>query len=111
MISTLIAAGGRFGRMHDGDFHPFLGLLSMVALGAIVGLVVLLVMRRRPVAPPPPSAPFVGTAPGAVAVSPTAGAEAILAERLARGEIDTDDYRTRLDALRGTSTPSAPPAG
>ena len=28
----------------------------------------------------------------------------ILAERLARGEIDTDDYRQRLDALRQPPT-------
>lgn len=110
MISTLIAAGGRFGRMHDRGFHPFLGLLSMVALGALVGLVVWLVIRRRPVAPPP-SAPFVAATPGSVAVSPTAAAEAILAERLARGEIDTDDYRARLDALRGAGVSAAPPAG
>lgn len=30
-------------------------------------------------------------------------AEDVLAERLARGEIEPDDYRTRLDALRNTS--------
>jgi len=29
------------------------------------------------------------------------GAEAVLAERFARGEIDEADYRTRRDALRG----------
>jgi putative membrane protein len=28
----------------------------------------------------------------------------ILAERLARGEIEPDDYRRRLDALNGTTT-------
>jgi putative membrane protein len=34
--------------------------------------------------------------------SPRHGAaEQILAERLARGEIDDDEYRSRLDALRG----------
>ncbi|HYN32176.1 MAG TPA: SHOCT domain-containing protein [Ilumatobacteraceae bacterium] len=31
-------------------------------------------------------------------------AQEILAERLARGEIDTDDYRQRLDALRQPPT-------
>ncbi|GDY30964.1 hypothetical protein GTS_25970 [Gandjariella thermophila] len=40
-------------------------------------------------------------------VAPQAGgasrpAEDILAERFARGEIDEDEYRRRLDALRGT---------
>jgi putative membrane protein len=32
---------------------------------------------------------------------PTPTAEAILAERLARGEIDPKEYRERLDALHG----------
>jgi putative membrane protein len=31
------------------------------------------------------------------------GPERILAERLARGEIDTEEYQGRLDALRATS--------
>ena len=34
--------------------------------------------------------------------------EAILGERLARGEIDPEEYRERLDALQGT--PPGPPA-
>ena len=33
--------------------------------------------------------------------NPLAGAEAILAERLARGEIGPDDYRASVAALRG----------
>ncbi len=33
--------------------------------------------------------------------SPRSSAEDVLAERLARGEIDTDEYRQRLTALRG----------
>ncbi|GAA2752532.1 SHOCT domain-containing protein [Kitasatospora cinereorecta] len=37
------------------------------------------------------------------------GAEQTLAERLARGEIDVDDYHARLAALRATGPP--PPAG
>lgn len=35
----------------------------------------------------------------------TASAEQILADRLARGEIDTDDYRARLGALTSRSQP------
>ena len=35
-----------------------------------------------------------------LATSPPWSAEQILAERLARGEIDTQDYRQRLDTLR-----------
>lgn len=37
--------------------------------------------------------------------------EQILAERFARGEIDEDEYRRRLDALRGSREPSAAGAG
>ena len=33
------------------------------------------------------------------------GAERILAERLARGEIDVDEYEHRLAALQGSSEP------
>jgi putative membrane protein len=37
------------------------------------------------------------------------GAEQLLAERLARGEIDVDEYRQRLDALRASQPPPPPP--
>jgi putative membrane protein len=33
----------------------------------------------------------------------TAGAEQILAERMARGEIDTEEYQARLEALKDRS--------
>jgi putative membrane protein len=95
MTHALIAEGGRqFGRMHGNGFHPLLGLLCMVALGAAIGLGVWVVVRRRP-------APVAPAAVAPAAPSPTAAAEAILAERLARGEIAPDDYRTHLAALRG----------
>jgi putative membrane protein len=35
------------------------------------------------------------------ASAPARGARDVLDERYARGEIDTDEYRTRRDALRG----------
>jgi putative membrane protein len=50
-------------------------------------------------APPPPEPPMAPHRP-----SPAD----ILAERLARGEIDPDDYRQRLAALQGGG-PAAPP--
>ncbi len=100
MTYALIAEGGRhFGRMHDRGFYLLLELLFLVALGAAIGVAVWFVARRRP----SPTAPGV-TAP--MAPSTTAAAEAILAERLARGEISPDDYRTHLAALRGDA-PSA----
>ena len=98
MTHALIAEGGRqFGRMHGNGFHPILGLLCMVLVGAAIGLGVWLVVRRRPA----PVAPVAPVAAAPAAPSPTAAAEAILAERLARGEIAPDDYRTHLAALRG----------
>ncbi|MDO8363087.1 MAG: hypothetical protein Q7V88_09330 [Actinomycetota bacterium] len=84
------------GRMRDDD-HRLGMLLALVALVAVVALVTWLLARRRPAA--------VATGPVSPA-SPTAAAEAILAERLARGDIDAADYAARLSALRGT-----PPAG
>lgn len=50
-------------------------------------------------------------------VHPAAAAEQVLAERLARGEIDVSDYEQRLAALRRSHpappppAPPAPPAG
>ena len=83
-----------------------------LAIAAIVALA--LGLTRRPAT----SAVATGPAPAApmAAMSPTANAEAILAERLARSEITSDDYRTMLAALRGgPDAPAAPgvdaPAG
>ena len=52
-----------------------------------------------------------GNAPAALQPSPTAGAEGILAERLARSEISADDYRTTLAALRGSAAPASDAQG
>ena len=82
--------------MRGDGFHPLLALLCLAFIGAAVGLVVWLVVSRRPPAAASP------TAPVAAAPSPTHQAEAILAERLARGEINTDDYRSTLAVLRDT---------
>ncbi|MCB0955954.1 MAG: hypothetical protein R2694_07015 [Ilumatobacteraceae bacterium] len=100
----------------DRDDHPWawlmIGGLGLLAIAAIVALA--LGLTRRPAT----SAVATGPAPAApmAAMSPTANAEAILAERLARSEITSDDYRTMLAALRGgPDAPAAPgvdaPAG
>ena len=76
----------------------------MVFFGALLlaGLIVLIVVlvrilaggvRRHGTPSPGP-----GSAPGAGYVQPAQ----ILAERYARGEIDTDEYRARLRALGGS---------
>lgn len=89
----------RFGRM--GSFHPGLmlvGLLIVVAI--IVGIFFLVQALVRS------SRKNTGTSTASMTpvVKPTAGlmnaqALQILDERLARGEIDTDEYRRRKDEL------------
>jgi putative membrane protein len=72
--------------------HWWRGLIAVVVLAAIIGVVVWAVVRvtshRRPSADSTAS-------PGRMS------AEDVLADRLARGEIDTEEYRQRLSALRG----------
>jgi len=81
---------------------PMLAL--MVLLWAL--LVVLMVSwwrhrdHRTEVGPPPPPPP----SPAMTRPS----AREILAERLARGEIDPDDYRNRLATLDASGPPSTP---
>jgi putative membrane protein len=77
---------------HDHHLWWFVLVLLLLAL-LIVAVGALLVAGRprsrseieQPLFPPP---------------SPPSAAEQILAERLARGEIDGDEYRRRRDALR-----------
>ena len=76
--------GGRmFGDHHDGG-HPVLGLLVLLTLIALVVAVVVLIVRHFRAQPR----------------DATSNAEALLAERFARGEIDEGDYLRRRDALR-----------
>lgn len=85
---------------HDGRSggHPWVGVLCMALLvGGLVALLVWALGRGRHGHP-------VHSAPVA---SPTANAEAILAERLARGEVTPEDYRLLLAALRGEPSPAA----
>ena len=90
---------GMHDRWGDGGFHPFVGLLMMLAVALAIGLLVWLLLNRRThsVASGPSGAPAAHIAPP---VSPTANAESILAERLARSEITPDDYRAMIAALR-----------
>ena len=62
-------------------------LLTLVAWGVYA-------IWRSSTHPHPTAAGGTGAPP-----DPLAGARAILAERLARGEIDAAEYRERLDAL------------
>jgi len=62
---------------------------TMVAFWALVACLAFVVIRAS-------------RAPAVHARDP----EQILAERLAAGEIDEDEYRRRLDALRGAAKPA-----
>lgn len=68
-------------------------MVSMLAFWALIAFAVVWVVRttRTPHPTAPPQLPG-----GPV----TAGAEQILAERLARGEIEPEDYQARLTALK-----------
>jgi putative membrane protein len=67
-----------------------LGMLGFWALVAVRALALL----RRPGQPHPQPQPD---------QQPRPGAEEILAQRLARGEIDPDEYRQRLQTLQETT--------
>jgi len=82
--------GMRFGE--HGGRHG-LGILILIVIVALVITGIVLAVRH-----------FSGSGSGAgraVETSGTRDAENLLAQRLARGEIDEADYRSRLDALRG----------
>lgn len=83
--------------IHDGTSWSWILMAIMMVFvwGSLIWLGVVLLRRsgtnehaavRGPVAPPAPSP------------------QQILAERLARGEIEADDYRTRLEVLTTTQT-------
>ncbi len=67
-----------------------IGIGALLVLAMFVVLIAMLVRRDQP---PEPSSRR--------AVDGTSSAESVLADRLARGEIDEDEYRRRRDALRG----------
>ena len=80
--------GGRWGTMHgDGAGWVMVLLMLVLVVAVVVAAVALLrgwspAATRQPVAGPRPADP-----------------RAILQERLARGEIDEEDYRARMRAL------------
>ena len=84
------AFGGGFGERRRGD-----GLMLFFPLLLLIAVAVLLVVLWRGRHPFTP----VGASP-APPVSPTLNAQAILADRLARGEISPDDYRSAITVLR-----------
>lgn len=71
-----------------------LGLLVMITLGALVFWLVLTIIRRMDMNP--------ADAPRQSVPPPRPSALQVLDERLARGEIDTEDYEQRRRALTNT---------
>jgi putative membrane protein len=75
---------------HMSGWGNALGIIGMVLFWTVLVLAIAAAVRyldrkRRDSFPPPPPPPT---------------AEQVLAERFARGEIDADEYRQRLDTLR-----------
>jgi putative membrane protein len=71
--------------------------LMMVAFwGAVAWVIVTVVRNDR-------TRPWTGENPGSPSTPTRSEAERILAERFARGEIDAEEYRRRLDVLHGGS--------
>jgi uncharacterized membrane protein len=84
--------GDGFGGRHRGD--GFMVIFPLLLLIAAAALAVALWRGRHP-------APLTGPAvPPPAPPSPTLNAQAILADRLARGEISPDDYRASIAVLR-----------
>jgi len=78
-------------QMNAGTWWPFMGFVMVIFFIALIVAIIALLRYRGPLHRPHAS------------VSPrTSSAIAILQERLARGEIDEDEYRTRLKLLRET---------
>jgi len=78
-------------QMNAGSWWPFMGFVMVIFFVAlIVGIVSLLRYREH------------AHHPNAPVTTRTSSAVAILQERFARGEINEDEYRTRLKLLRET---------
>jgi len=102
LTANVAFAEGRFGgygRRRGGEVLFFLPLLLLFAVAA---LLLVLWRGRHPVAPPPAPPPPPVAPPR---MSPTFNAQAILADRLARGEITADEYRAAITVLRETAPP------
>lgn len=89
------------GHMDDGwGIAIMLVMLGFWALLTIaVGFVIVWILRSTRSMTASPAAPGPTTAAGRAA---TSSAEQILAERLARGEIDPEEYRARIEALNSS---------
>ena len=87
--------------MHDRDWNEgwgggnwwWMAIMMIVFWGGLIWVAVTLIRHGIPT--PHPHTP--GTSP---ITPPTQTPQEVLADRLARGEIEPDEYRQRLDALQ-----------
>ena len=91
---TILADAGGFGHMNGYGHMNGNGWWAMMALGWIMGLIIIGLLVWTVVQGASPRRTEAASPPGART------AESILADRFARGEIDDDEYRRRLDTLR-----------
>ncbi len=93
------------GHMAGGSLFGFGGLIFLfVAAALVTGLIIWLVASRKrhgTVANPGQYAAYQGTAAMPVAGAPEDEAMRIARERLAKGEIDAEQYATIVNALKG----------
>ena len=81
----------QWGNMHDGGAWMGMGVLMLVTTVLVVGLLIWIALMLRGLA--------AQHARGSV-TGQTSGAEELLADRLARGEIDTEEFVVRSEALK-----------
>jgi putative membrane protein len=85
------------GRMDDG--WGVVMLLGMLSTWTLVAVAIVWIIRSTRTPTVTPTVPTCTTPDAPASSSVTASAEQILAERLARGDIDPEEYKTRLNAL------------
>jgi len=98
--------------MHNGNWNDGMGngnwwwipmMIMMITFwGGLIWIGVTLLKRNHAPQLQTPGAAAPDMSPAAPQAKPTA--QEILAERLARGEIEPDDYRQRVEALRAPSS-------
>lgn len=86
------------GHMDDG--WGLAMVLAMLAVGLLIALAVGVAVLWTTRFASAPSQTSIGPLGGSATHGDPADAEQILAARMARGEIDTEEYRARLDVLR-----------
>lgn len=97
--------GYGIGHMADGGFFGFGGFIFMfIAAALVTGLIIWLITSRKHAGMAPHAAHYAayqGPAVMPVAGAPEDEAMRIARERLAKGEIDAEQYTTIVNALKG----------